>query len=119
MAFGKSSFKFENMWLKEPGFVNKVQDWWSAYEFEGTPSFVLASKLKALKGDLKAWNRTVFGDVRYRRQCKMSELLVLDVKEGNGGLSLEENSLREILRSDLVRLAHLEETSWRQKSRAT
>ncbi len=119
MAFGKSSFKFENMWLKEPGFVDKVQDWWSAYEFEGTPSFVLASKLKALKGDLKAWNRTVFGDVRYRRQCKMSELLVLDVKEGNGGLSLEENSLREILRSDLVRLAHLEETSWRQKSRAT
>ena len=119
MATGKSSFKFENMWLKEAGFVDKVQDWWAAYVFEGTPSFLLASKLKALKGDLKTWNRTVFGDVRFWRHCKMGELLDLDVKEGNGGLSLEENASMEILRSELVQLAHLEETSWRQKSRAT
>lgn len=119
MASGKSSFKFEKMWLKEAGFVDKVQERWAAYVFEGTPSFVLASKLKALKGDLKTWNRTVFGDVCFRRQCKMSELLDLDVKEGNGGLSLEEKSSKEVLRSKLVRLAHLEETSWRQKSRAT
>jgi hypothetical protein len=53
MARGKSSFKFENMWLKAPSFVNKVRAWWSSYSFDGTPSFVLAQKLKALKGDLK------------------------------------------------------------------
>ena len=53
MARGKSSFKFENMWLKVPDFVDKVQEWWLGYSYNGTPSFVLAQKLKALKGDLK------------------------------------------------------------------
>jgi hypothetical protein len=47
--------------------VDKVCGWWSGYEFIGTPSFVLASKLKALKEDLKQWNKEVFGDVCYRK----------------------------------------------------
>jgi endonuclease/exonuclease/phosphatase family metal-dependent hydrolase len=32
----KSSFKFENMWLKVEGFVEKVSSWWAGYEFFGT-----------------------------------------------------------------------------------
>jgi hypothetical protein len=35
------------------GFVDRVKTWWSSYPFTGSPSFVLASKLKALKEDLK------------------------------------------------------------------
>jgi hypothetical protein len=31
--------------------------------FTGTPSFILANKLKALKSDLKKWNVKVFGNV--------------------------------------------------------
>jgi hypothetical protein len=27
LQHGKSSFKFENMWLKEEGFVDKVRNW--------------------------------------------------------------------------------------------
>ena len=30
---GKSSFKFENMWLKEEGFMDRVRGWWSLYQF--------------------------------------------------------------------------------------
>jgi hypothetical protein len=33
MAQGKSSFKFENMWLKEADFVGRVQGWWGNYVF--------------------------------------------------------------------------------------
>jgi hypothetical protein len=39
---GKSSFKFENMWLKEEGFVDKVRSWWPLFSFMGSPSFILA-----------------------------------------------------------------------------
>ena len=67
MARGKSSFKFKNMWLKVPDILEKVRGWWSSYTFAGTPSFVLAQKLKALKGDLKVWNKEVFGDVGVQR----------------------------------------------------
>ena len=69
MAGGKSFFKFENMWLKEEGFVDKVHSWWSGYDFFGTPSFVLANKLKVLKEDLKNWNKITFGDVLFLIGC--------------------------------------------------
>ena len=49
---GKSPFRFENMWLKTDGFKDRVHSWWNQYSFSGTPSFVLAKKLKALKEDI-------------------------------------------------------------------
>ena len=67
MLRGKSAFKFENMWLKVEGFVDRVRQWWRGYHFVGPPSYVLACKLKALKGDLKHWNKHVFGDVAFRK----------------------------------------------------
>ena len=59
-ARGKSSFKFENMWLKAEGFVDRVCCWWNNYHFVGPPSYVLACKFKALKKGLKLWNKYVF-----------------------------------------------------------
>ena len=35
MARRKSAFKFENMWLKVEGFVEKVRLWWNGYHFMG------------------------------------------------------------------------------------
>ena len=38
----RSAFKFENMWLKAKGFVDRVQHWWNGYSFMGLPGFILA-----------------------------------------------------------------------------
>jgi hypothetical protein len=46
---GKRPFKFENIWLKANGFVERAKQWWDSYSFQGTPSYILACKLKALK----------------------------------------------------------------------
>jgi hypothetical protein len=43
------------MWLKEEGFVEKIRSWWVSFSFVGSPIFVLAKKLRALKGELKRW----------------------------------------------------------------
>ena len=48
---GSRAFHFENMWLQMDDFVEKVKNWWDSYHFCGTPSYRLAMKLKALKGD--------------------------------------------------------------------
>ena len=117
LSGGKRSFKFENMWLKTEGFVDRVKAWWSSYQFTGTPSFILASKLKALKEDLKLWNKHVFGDVSLKQLQLCSELSRLDEKEELGGLSFNDKDRRKMVISELDKLAHLEETSWRQKSR--
>ena len=58
--YGRSPFRFENMWLKSEGFHEKVKRWWESYVFQGSPSFVLVCKLRALKQDLKIWNEEEF-----------------------------------------------------------
>ena len=114
---GKSPFRFENMWLKTDGFKNRVHSLWNRYSFSGTPSFVLAKKLKALKEDLIQWNRSKFGNVEHQRKDLLEALKLLDAKEGEVGLSEVELGERVLLRSQIQNLISLEEVSWRQKSR--
>ena len=80
------------MWLKVEGFVEKVQQWWHGYCFMGSPRFVLAQKLKALKEDLKRWNKEEFGNLAFRKKSLLTKLLGLDAKEELLGLSHEEQS---------------------------
>ena len=82
MARGKSPFRFENMWLKTEGFVDKVQSWWNRHSFVGTPSFVLAKKLKALKKDIVQGNHREFGNEECQKKQLLEELKKLDAKEG-------------------------------------
>ena len=96
--------------------MNKVCGWWSHYSYSGTPSFVLCQKLKALKEDLKRWNKQVFGDVGLKRQQLECELQSLDDKEGTSFLTPKERIRREECRVELEKVALLEEVSWRQKS---
>uniref|UniRef100_A0A2N9H040 Uncharacterized protein n=1 Tax=Fagus sylvatica TaxID=28930 RepID=A0A2N9H040_FAGSY len=46
---GRRPFWFENMWLKAKGFGDRVKSWWESYSVMGTPRYVFAHKLKALK----------------------------------------------------------------------
>ena len=85
LARGKILFRFENMWLKTEGFVDKVQSWWNRHLFVGTPSFVLAKKLKALKEDIVQWNCLEFGNVEWKKKQLLEELKILDAKEGDLG----------------------------------
>ena len=91
---GRSTFKFKNMWLKVEGFVDRVQQWWNGYNFVGLPGFILAQKLKALKADLKKWNKEEFGDLAFRKKNLLTELMGLDVREELLGLSNKEQLRR-------------------------
>ena len=106
---GKCAFKFENMWLESESFLDLVQGWWSSYVFTGSPSFVLAKKLKALKEDLKIRNKEVFGDIGLKKKHVLNDIMGLDEKEFGGNLSVEDRSQREILKIDLDHLAQSEE----------
>ncbi|KAG6660373.1 hypothetical protein CIPAW_03G101600 [Carya illinoinensis] len=71
---GRRYFKFENMWLKSEGFVERVRLWWTSYQVFGSPSHILAGKLKALKNDLKLWNSHTFGDLGEQKKTMLEEL---------------------------------------------
>ena len=115
---GWRPFRFENMWLKAEGLKERVKKWWDSCIFFGTPSYIMACKLKALKLDLKKWNEEVFGNVGVKRNQPMSELIELDAVAETQHLTGEETNKRVLIVVDLKRTSLLEEISWRQKSRA-
>ena len=116
---GKRPFRFENMWLKANGFVDRVRGWWDSYIFFGSASFVMASKLKALKADLKLWNSQEFGNVTLKLQGILQAIQRLEVMAESRALTEEEKTERLNLSIRWEKNSLLEEISWRQKSRVT
>jgi hypothetical protein len=91
----------------------KVKQWWTSYSFQGSPSFVQASKLKALKVDWKKWNEKVFGKV-----VLLDKLRDLDVIAKERSL-FEFGKVRKAdIASILEIITLLEKVSWSQKSTA-
>jgi hypothetical protein len=115
---GRWPFRFENIWLKAEGCLKRVRNWWGSYQFSGNASFVLANKMKALKGDIKKWNEDEFGHVTMKKNMMMVDLRELDKVEELRPLSVDEKSKKEITIVKLDKLFLMEEISWRQKSQA-
>jgi hypothetical protein len=90
VSSGSRLFKFKNMWLKAEGFVDLVKQWWGSYMFQGTASFVLARKLKALKLDLKKWNEEVFSNIGRNKKILLEDCRVFYVYEESKALDEEE-----------------------------
>ena len=104
------------MWLKKEGFKYLINDWWCSYEIRHTGSYVLTEKLKALKAQLRAWNKNSFGRVEVKEALKkVKEWDDLDVQRP---LSVKEREQKMEGLKEFKRWALLEEIScWRQKSR--
>ena len=114
---GPVPFRFENMWLKEEGFKDLLKGWWQGLSFNGSFSFILAEKLKALKAILKLWNKDVFGQVDVNKKVALDKVIFWDGQEKIRPLSLEELEARKVAKGDFEKWALMEEVSWRQKSR--
>uniref|UniRef100_A0A2N9GI04 Bulb-type lectin domain-containing protein n=1 Tax=Fagus sylvatica TaxID=28930 RepID=A0A2N9GI04_FAGSY len=59
-------FRFQKIWFKADEFVDRVRQSWLSYQFYGSPSYILANKLKAFKANLKKWNTESFDEVGWR-----------------------------------------------------
>ncbi|WMV33011.1 hypothetical protein MTR67_026396 [Solanum verrucosum] len=99
------------------GFLDSVKNWWSSYEVEGNPDFVLVQKLKYLKKDISTWNKEVFGKLEEQRSQALNDLTNLEQSSEGRILSEAENAQMINLQTHLEQLAKIEEVSWRQKSR--
>ena len=94
--------------------MDRVRHWWSSYHFHGSPSFILAQKLKA---DLKVWNEHVFGNVEFHMKALLEELCALDRLEEDRPLVVEERVRKSLVISESKKTTLLEEINWRQKLR--
>lgn len=67
-------FRFGNIWLKEEGFKDFLKRWLLWYNLRGSYSFILVVKLKALKSNLKSWNKKVSGNVVVRKDMTFNQV---------------------------------------------
>ena len=95
MKRGPSPFKFDNMWLEEEGFKDKMKTWWGSLNFTGTSSFILDAKLRALKNILKNWNKEEFGLIETKKGEALRQVVYWDEKEKCLALNLEEWEARK------------------------
>ena len=105
------------MWLKVDGFKELIKNWWEGYSAQGSFSHILVAKLKALKQDLKVWNKDVFGNVSTQKLTALSQLGQWNAKERERPLTEEKREVRRGVLGVFKKWADLEEISWRQKSR--
>ena len=89
------------MWLKVDGFVERVQKWWDSYHFHGLLSFILASKLKALKMDLRKWNEEVLGNLIKKKNELWVELNALDFDVHSWSPTYAERARKDIVIAEL------------------
>lgn len=116
LNWGPSLFQFENMWLDHPSFKANISTWWNAPTYGRWVSFQFMEKLRALKGQLKRWNKEVFGDIRIKKEivARIDEIDALDLEGFVDNVLKEE---RFSLKGNLVELIRKEKVSWIQKSK--
>ena len=76
----------------------------------GSPSCVLAKKLKLLKEDLKQWNREVFGHLETKNANALAIIEEVGDLEVRGMIGVDDVVRREEPRVEYIRFVRMEET---------
>lgn len=118
IKWGPTPFRFENYWLRQEGFVERIKGWWESFEVEGNASFRLIKKLRLLKEQLKTWKegRTT-NDLKRQKEILLEELERLDKQEIDEGIDEEGRLRRACIKKHLAEVCRWEEIAWRQRSR--
>lgn len=103
------------MQLKEESFRELVSGRGCSYEHGGPASPKLACKLKALKQDMKQWNREVFDNIATCKACALDSIRRWDVKKRVAYLLMSRTQDIQLFKK-CSKLAVMEESSSRQKS---
>lgn len=114
---GAFPFRFQNMWLLQPGFVEMIRNWWGELEVWGPSGQRFRLKLKGIKDKLRRWNKEVFGNIESRKAVCLEETLRWDKKEEIEDLVEEKSLARKESRSEFDRVLAMDEVMQRQNSR--
>ena len=79
--WGPKPFRSIDAWLKEKDFGELVKGMWLSYSVQGSAFTKVKEKLKCLKGDLKMWNKDVFGNIQTSKKRILQELEDLDCQD--------------------------------------
>ncbi|OMO72105.1 reverse transcriptase [Corchorus capsularis] len=104
----RKDFRFEHMWIKHDGLEEVIRESWNQ-----NPMLDVKQSIEACGRVLQFWNKSVFGNVRHKINCKQRELenLYVDIQQQDGPQAIQ-NCVDE-----LNVLYDQEEIMWRQQSK--
>ncbi|XP_057811260.1 uncharacterized protein LOC131025482 [Salvia miltiorrhiza] len=100
--WGPKPFRFINAWTSHPDFEKVVKDSWQRPGISGWSCYIFKEKMKRLKVDLKAWNKSCFGSIDESIEKLKDELKEWDTKDDNVGLDEEEVLKRNETSASLI-----------------
>ncbi|KAG9448166.1 hypothetical protein H6P81_014294 [Aristolochia fimbriata] len=116
--WGPKPFRFEEEWLLEKGFKDKLNTWWQEGPASGTACFIFSKKLKYVKNKIKAWaadNRTSREE---EKNSLLEEIKKLDIEEEQQGSLLTTDGLkRDRLKEQYEIKVRQEIIHWKQRAR--
>jgi len=114
---GPKPFRYLDVWQKDVRFKELVRTKWESYDIRGNGLYVLKEKLKRLKFDIRNWNKYVFGDVNKQKVELEKRIQVLDGKDDEGELSVDDREERRQLLAELGQVRVKQEVILQQKAR--
>jgi hypothetical protein len=114
---GKRCFHFESFWTCLPGFLDTVKSSWDQPSQTSCPLENISFKLKRLTRDLQSWSTKGVGHLKTQLSLAREVLHRLEIAQGWRSLSPEEDWLRRELKRLCLKLASLERTIARLRSR--
>jgi regulator of replication initiation timing len=114
-----SSFKFEEFWLRLPGFTDTVAQSWNRPVLVTDAIRKIHIKLSRTAKALKKWQWDRVGTLSQQIALAKEVIGQLDVAEESRALSTEERHLRRRLRSSYLGLLSLQKIKLRQRARLT
>lgn len=70
-------------------------------KFSGSYSFILPSKLKALKADLKVWHHEVFDNISFKKEAALIKVGFWNAKQREEMLNMEEVEASRVAREEI------------------
>ena len=101
-------FRFENFWVKLPGFREEVQRTWSLPTPYTQPFRILRHKLLTTARHLRKWIGTFLSEAKMQLHTAMDVVHQLDIAQESRELTNEEFHLRRRLKQRIMGLAVIE-----------
>jgi hypothetical protein len=107
-------FRFENIWLEQPGFMDVVRKAWDLPTNKQNVASILAAKFKNLRYALKKWGKNLSHLKLLIEQCN-KVILFFDNLEDSRNLSREEFNFRNIVKVHLKKLLGIQSAYWKNR----
>jgi len=114
---GRRRFHFESFWTRLPGFLDMVKSSWDEPVQTSCPLECFSIKLKRLTRALQSWGAKRVGHIKTQLALAREVLHRLEVAQDRRTLSIGEDWLRKELKRLCLKLASLERTVARLRSR--